>query len=464
MWDRLTPLDAAFLEAEDEDRHTSMAISSVAVMEGPAPGHDEFVAAIAGKLPLVPRYRQKLRTVPFDLARPLWVEDPAFDIRYHIRRTALPAPGDDAALCRLVARVMSQRLDRDRPLWECWVAEGLAEGRWAIISKVHHCMADGVSGTRIYDAIFDHGPRPAEPVPDGWVAPAEPSTLRLTAEAVLDLALNPIEQVHLLARQVLRPGYALRRLYDLGTGVLTLATALLPASTSSLTGPIGRPRRYSIGRASLTEVCDVAHTFHATVNDVVLAAVTAAYRRLLIGRGEEPQPHSVRTLVPVSVRTADQDGSYDNRISLMLAFLPVDVSHPVERLRTVSHRLRMLKASKEAEAGEAFTDLAIHEPFPPISLGVRLASHLPQRSIVTVTTNVPGPRRPLYLLGRPMLELFPYVPIAVRLRTGVSVLTYCDQVAFGVTADFTQSDAQLLVNAIEQGIAELVHAAAAARR
>jgi diacylglycerol O-acyltransferase / wax synthase len=208
----------------------------------------------------------------------------------------------------------------------------------------------------------------------------------------------------------------------------------------------------------------VAHTFHATVNDVVLAAVTAAYRRLLIGRGEEPQPHSVRTLVPVSVRTADQDGSYDNRISLMLAFLPVDVSHPVERLRTVSHRLRMLKASKEAEAGEAFTDLAIHEPFPPISLGVRLASHLPQRSIVTVTTNVPGPRRPLYLLGRPMLELFPYVPIAVRLRTGVSVLTYCDQVAFGVTADFTQSDAQLLVNAIEQGIAELVHAAAAARR
>jgi WS/DGAT/MGAT family acyltransferase len=464
MWDRMTPLDAAFLEAEDEDRHTSMAIASVAVLEGPAPGHDEFVEAIAGKLPLVPRYRQKPRTVPFDLGRPVWVDDPDFDLGYHIRRTALPAPGDDQALCRLIARVMSQRLDREHPLWECWVVEGLAGGRWAAISKVHHCMTDGVAGTHLYEAIFDHDPRPSAPVEDGWVASAEPSNLRLAGESVRDLALNPVEQLRLIAQAARSPAATARRVYQTGLGLVTLAQALLPASASSLSGPIGQQRRYSLGRASLAEVSRAARSFHATVNDVVLAAITGAYRELLIQRGEEPEPHAVRTLVPVSVRAPRDHGLCGNRFSLMLAFLPVDVADPVERLRTVHHRLRMLKVSKEAEAGEALTTLAGHEPFPPISWGVRLASRLPQRSIVTVTTNVPGPRRPLHLLGRRMVEIFPYVPIAVRLRTGVSILTYRDQVTFGVTADYTSApEPDLLACAIEAGVTELVRAVPVAR-
>src|SRR6266508_3333907 len=189
MIERLTPLDAAFLDAEDEDRHASMAIASVAVFEGPPPSHEELVADVRGKLPLVPRYRQKLRTVPFDLGQPVWVDDPGFDIRYHVRRTALPAPGDDEALCRLVARLMSQRLDRERPLWECWVVEGLRDGRWAMVSKVHHCMADGIAGTNIYNTLFDASPEPRAPVEDGWAPAAEPSTLRLTAGALRDLLL-----------------------------------------------------------------------------------------------------------------------------------------------------------------------------------------------------------------------------------------------------------------------------------
>ena len=170
--DRLNPLDAVFVDAEDADPHVSMAIASIAVFEGPAPAHEEFLAYLAGRLPLVPRYRHKLRTVPMRLGRPVWVEDPGFDLRYHVRRTALPAPGGDQQLADLMARVMSQRLDRDRPLWEYWVVEGLPAGRWALISKVHHCMVDGVSGTDLYRVIFDFSPEPSPPAP--------PTTGRLT--------------------------------------------------------------------------------------------------------------------------------------------------------------------------------------------------------------------------------------------------------------------------------------------
>ena len=186
--DRLKPLDAMFVDAEDEDPHTSMAIASIAVFEGPPPSHQEFLTFLAGRLPLVPIYRRKLRTVPFRLGRPVWVDDPDFDLRYHVRRTALPAPGGDEQLSELMARVMSQRLDRDHPLWEYWVVEGLAGNRWALISKVHHCMVDGVSGTDLYRVVFDVSPGPAPPAADDWTVGPEPSTARLAAQAAIDTA------------------------------------------------------------------------------------------------------------------------------------------------------------------------------------------------------------------------------------------------------------------------------------
>jgi diacylglycerol O-acyltransferase / wax synthase len=459
MVDRMTPLDAAFLEAEDEDRHTSMAIASVAVMQGPAPSHEEFVAAIRGRLALVPRYRQKPRAIPLDLAAPVWVDDPGFDLSYHIRRTAVPAPGGDEALSRLIARVMSQRLDRDRPLWEYWVVENLAGGQWAVISKVHHCMVDGVSGTHLYYALFDASPERGPDVPDAWVPTPAPSTLRLTADALRELARTPVDQLSMLARELREPRAFARRVADTGRGLATLARALLPASASSLTGPIGQPRRYAMARASLPAALAVARKHRVTLNDVVLAAISAGFRTLLLERGESPDTHAVRSLVPVSVRAPGDEGITDNRVSLMLAFLPVHVADPLERLTAVHDHLCELKASREAEAGEAMTSLARHEPFPPISLGVRMAAHLPQRMIITVTTNVPGPRKPLYILGRRLLTVYPYVPIAARLRTGVSIFTYCDQVTFGVTSDLDSGlDADLLARAIEAGLAELVAA------
>lgn len=457
MNDRLSPLDAAFLEIEDEDRHASMAISSVAILEGPAPSHEEFKAALAARLPLVNRYRQKLRQVPFDLGRPSWVDDPDFDLAHHLRRTALPAPGDDEALCRLVARVMSQRLDRDHPLWEYWVVEGLADDRWALISKVHHCMVDGVSGTHLYHVLFDESPSPDHNFPeDGWSATAEPSTLSLTAEALVSLVLNPVEQFRLAVQALTAPRATLQRAIDTIRGLAVLAGALKPATATSLVGPIGQQRRYAIARAPLTEMIGISRAAGVSLNDVALAAITSGFRRVLEQRGETPSPHSVRSLVPVSVRAPGDEGVYENQLSVMLAFLPVHLTDPLARLKAVHEHLAELKGSGEARAAAAMTTLATHEPFAPISWGVRLAARLPQRAIITVTTNVPGPRKPLYLLGRKLVEILPYVPIAARLRTGVAIFTYCDRMTFGITGDFEHMpEVDLLASAISQAIDEL---------
>jgi diacylglycerol O-acyltransferase len=453
----MSPLDAGFLDAEDEDRHVSMAIASIAVFEGPAPPQAELVAAVAGRLPLIPCYRQKVRKVPFDLGRPVWVDDPHFDIGYHVRRTALPAPGGDEQLCRLMGRVMAQRLDRERPLWESWVVEGLDGGQWALLSKVHHCMVDGVSGTNIFHALLDPSPAPTAGVEDCWRPSAEPSTLRLTAEAVRDLVLNPVDQVRVLAAALRSPHQLARRGVETVRGLSALAAAMAPARASSLSGHIGQQRRYSLARASLADVATVRERFGGTVNDVVLAAISGGFRAVLIGRGEQPGPQVIRSLIPVSVRARGEEGSHENRISIMLAFLPVDLADPAERLAAVRAHLAAAKASKEAEAGEAMTSLAKHEPFLPVSLGVRLVSHLPQRQVITVTTNVPGSPRPLYLAGRRLLEVFPYVPIATTLRFGVSVFTYCDRLTFGVTGDYdTAPDTEVLARGIEDALAELV--------
>lgn len=452
--ERLTPLDAAFLELEDSDRHASLAIASVAVMDGPAPGQSEYVARIGPRFAAIPRARQKVLRVPFELAAPVWADDPAFDLAYHFRRTAVPAPGDDAALHRLVARIMAQRLDRDRPLWECWVIEGLSEGRWAVLTKLHHCMADGISGTALYGAIFADGPAPPPPPAAGGL----PGPVRLVADALGELVRDPVEQAGMLLDALRSPARLAGRARAFVTGVAALAGVVRPATTSSLSGPIGTPRRYHVARVPLTDLVRVARTYGTTVNDVVLTMISSGLRALLLSRGEHPDARAVRTLVPVSVR--DGAGDLDNRISLLLPFLPVDVADPVEALAEVHRRMTREKATGEAEAGRSITALAVHEPFAPISLGIRFAARLPQHSIVTVTTNVPGPRTPMRVLGRKVRALLPYVPIAVRLRVGIAVLTYCDDAVFGVTADFdTVPDAELLGPAIEHALARLIAAA-----
>jgi WS/DGAT/MGAT family acyltransferase len=456
--ERLNSLDAAFVDAEDQDQNASFAIASVSVFEGPAPTYEEFLEATARRLPLVPLYRRKLRKVPFGVGPPVWVDDPNFDLRYHVRHTALPSPGGDQQLRRLMARVMAQRLDRDYPLWEFWLVEGIEQGRWALITKVHHAMVDGVSAADLYRVIFDPSsePPPQPVVPDSPARP-EPSGLALAARAVLNAVLMPVHEGAAIRRSLADPELAVRKAAETLRGLARYARALQPAAASSLSGPIGRQRRYTWARASLDDVKTIKNELGGTVNDVFLAAISSGFRALLLARGEEPAPSMVRSLVPVSVRSPGEESVYENRLSALVADLPVDISDPAERLAAVITQMVMLKASSEAEAGEAFVALRRYAPFVLASTFVRLVFSIPQREIVTVTTNIPGPQFPLYGLGRRLVEIIPYVPIATTLRTGVSIFTYSGQVTFGITGDYaTTPDLDVLADGIEDGIADLL--------
>ena len=479
--ERLNPLDAQFVDAEDQDRNASFAIASIAVFEGPAPTYEEFLEAITRRLPRVPLYRRKLRTVPLRLGPPVWVDDPNFDIRYHVRQTALPAPGHDAQLRALMARVMSQRLDRDYPLWEYWLVLGLSRGRWALISKIHHCMVDGISGTDLYRAVFDTSPALAEPGgaagpggADGLLAdagavpaepgvpavpevPAEPASLELAARAAADLAALPVRSARVIGDALASPGRTARQISETARALARLAPSAMPATSSSLLGPIGRQRRYTWARASLNDVKAIKAELGGTVNDVVLTAITGGFRALLLARGEDPQPHMVPSLVPVSMRAPGEESIYENRVSILMAYLPVHLADPVERLAAVRAELSDLKASKEATVGETLVALGRYTPYPLASLSVRLAYLLPQREIATVTTNVPGPTAPLYALGRKLIEIIPYVPIATRLRTGISIFSYCGQLTFGITGDYGSTpDLEVLARGIEDDLAGLM--------
>ncbi|MGZ6862798.1 MAG: WS/DGAT/MGAT family O-acyltransferase [Blastococcus sp.] len=458
--DRMNPLDAAFLQAEDEEPGVSLAIASIAVFEGPAPTTGQFTTALAGRLPLIPRYRQKAREVPLDLGPPVWVDDPAFDINYHVRRTALPAPGGDAELAALMGRVMSARLDRGRPRWEYWVIEGLAQDRWAMISKVHHCMVDGISGTDLYHVVLDESPQPRGSVPDDWHPRPEPSSVELAVTAALDLLRLPLDQVWALAGAARHPTTLAHEVGGAVRGMVSLAGALVPAAPSSLSGPLTTQRRFAFARSTVEDVGTVRRALGGTFNDVVMAAVTAGFRALLLSRGEEPTRRAVRSLVPVSVRPPGTENVRDNEVSLLIAELPVEIADPVERLAAVREHLGTLKARHEAEAGASVVAFAGHEPFPAVAPPVRISFHLRQRSLTTVTTNVPGPREPLYAFGRRLLEIIPYVPIASTVRTGVSIFSYCGQVTFGVTGDAQgPSDVWTLARGIDDGMTDLLAAA-----
>ncbi len=459
-FDRLSPLDASFLHAEDAVSH--MHIGSVATFEGPAPGFSDIQAMVRGKLSLVPRYRQVVRFVPFDLGRPVWVDDPHFALDYHLRHTALPSPGDDTQLRALVGRVMGQQLDRAKPLWEIWVAEGLAGGRWAMVAKTHHSLVDGVSGTDLLAVIMDLSPD-ASPIPaDDWAPGPVPSGVRLAVDAVSGLVRSPYEQLRAVRATTRVPRLALHEAADVARGLVTFAGVIRPTPKSSLNGPLGPHRRYAWASTSVDDIKRVRKVQGGTFNDVVLAAITRGFRDLLTGRGESVD-RVLRTLVPVSVRPrassglAVGDGTLANRVSAMFAELPVRIADPVERLHAITAQMEGLKESKEALAGEALTSLSGFAPPMLLALGMRVATRVAQRNVNTVTTNVPGPQFPLYVRGRRMLEAYPYVPLAGQVRVGVAIFSYDGRVSFGVTGDRdTTPDIDVLCGGIELGMEELL--------
>jgi WS/DGAT/MGAT family acyltransferase len=428
----------------------------VGIFEGPAPAPGEVAEAIAGRLPLVPRYRQKVRFVPLALGRPTWVDDPHFNLDYHVRRTALPSPGGDQELRNLVGRVMSQQLDRAKPLWELWSAEGLDDGRWALISKTHHCMVDGVSATDLLSVLLD-SERERTPVPDTWKPSPEPNPAELVAHALAQRGASPYEGMRTVIASVRGPRRVARQAFDVGRGLVNLGQVAGSGSTSALNGPIGPHRRWDWARARLADVKEIRAAHGGTVNDVVLAAITGGFRELLLSRGEKVEGQVVRTLVPVSVRAGHERGTYNNKVSAMFADLPVAIEDPVARLDAIHDQMQHLKHSGQAVAAERLTALTGFAPAMLLALSGRVGSRIPQRAVNTVTTNVPGPQYPLYLCGRRMLEAFPFVPLGSSVRIGIAIFSYDGNINFGVTGDRESApDIGVLCDGIERSMAALL--------
>ncbi len=455
--ERLGPLDAFFLEAEDAANH--MHIGALGIMEGPPPARGELERLVTGKLPLVPRYRQKVRLAPGNLGRPVWIDDTHFDLAYHVRHTALPPPGGDEELRNLMGRVMSLQLDRHRPLWEMWVIEGLPEDRWAVLTKVHHAMVDGIAGTDLLAAVFDIEPEPAPPPEDDWTPAPEPSSVQLAMHSLQGLLVAPVERVRAIVPMLSRPGQVVHRVAEAARGLGRIGGLLRSPADSSLTRPIGPHRRWSWAHATLADVKTIRGALGGTVNDVVLALVTRGWRDLLAGRGQSLDGRVVRTVVPVSLRTPDERGQLDNRVSVMFGDLPVGIDDPVERLSRLSAQLDELKHSGEIEAIDSVMAAGDLTPALPHALAARALTHL-QPFVETITTNVPGPQFPLYAAGRRMIEAFPFVPIAGRMDLNVAIFSYVGQLTFGVTGEYDLvSDLDVLCAGIEEGVDELLEAA-----
>lgn len=457
MIESMGALDALFLHVEDGISH--MHIGSCSVFAGPTPSIDELTRLIAGKLELIPRYRQKVRFVPGGLGHPVWVDDPDFDLDDHIRHTVLSPPGTTQDLEHLMGRLMSHELDRRRPLWEAWLVDGLPDGRWALISKVHHCMVDGVSGTDLMGVLLDREESPAPRAVAPWEPGPEPSDWEVLVHALSHDGARTARGLVSRSRDALHPSAAWKRLKDVGTGLRSFGSALSPTKAVSLEGAIGPRRRWAAGRCSLADVKVVRASFGGSVNDVVLAAIAGAFRSVLIQRGEPVEGVVLHSLVPVSIRDED-DHERNNQVSLIIADLPIGIDDPVDRLTAIHAQMAALKSSHEVSAGEAVIEIAGFLPPVLFSLAARAASsvlrRVPQRTINTVTTNVPGPQFPLYALGCEMVEYLPYVPLGEGVRVGVAILSYNGQLAFGITGDYdTAADVGFMAEQIEAEVTRL---------
>ncbi len=450
--DRLTALDASFLHLERGAAH--MHVASCITFRGPAPGHGELIAAVESRLHLVPRYRQRLATVPFEQGRPVWVDDPYFNPSYHIRHTALPRPGTAEELKRLAGRVFSQRLDRSKPLWELWLVEHVEDG-FAVLAKTHHALVDGISGVDITTVLFDAAP---EPVPvagagETWVPRPLPSGAELLADALIERATLPAEMAR-GARAVLRgprrvAASAARSLG--GIGAIARASGAPP---SPYNVPISPHRRFTWVDGDLGRFRAIKSALGGTVNDVVLAAVAGALGRHLRRGGHPTRGLVLRAMVPVSVRADLERGALGNRVSAMYAPLPVGVTDPAERLMLVREAMEGLKESGQAVGAEVITQLGQFAPPTIMSQAARLQAR--QRLFNLVVTNVPGPQFPLYLLGRRLERIYPMVPLAAGQALGIALMSYDGQLDFGLSADYDAlPDLEALATDLTEAVEEL---------
>ncbi len=458
--DRLSGLDASFLHLE-HDSATHMHVASCMVFDGPPPTHDELVAHVEARLHLVPRYRQRLAFVPFGQGRPVWVDDPHFNTRYHVQHNALPPPGSEEQLKHLTGRAFSQQLDRNKPLWELWLVEGLAGGRFAILGKTHHALVDGISGVDITTVLFDLTP---EPVPVGppeqpWVPRPLPSSAQLLADALLERATVPGEVARGMRATLRTPRRVARKLVgDLAAvGSFTLPGAR-SAPPSPLNVPIGPHRRFTWVTEDLDRVKAVKNALGGTVNDVMLATVAGGLGRHLRAHGHPTIDVVLRAMIPVSVRADEQRGALGNRVAAVWADLPVGVTDPIERLMLVRGEMEGLKESHQAVGARLLTELTGFAPPTVMAQAARLQAR--QRYFNLVVTNVPGPQMPLYVLGRRMRAIYPMVPLAQQLALGIAIMSYDGSISFGLNADFDAlPDLERLAEHLHDSLDELAVAA-----
>jgi len=461
--DRLTALDASFLAQERRASH--MHVGAVVIAEGPPPDHEEFLKGLESRLHLVPRYRQKLKEPRFEMGRPFWIDDPRFNLEYHVRFTALPAPGSEEQLRHLAGRVFSQRLDRSKPLWELWVVQGMHDGRFAVLTKTHHAMIDGVAGVDIATVLFDLSGEPPDPADAEapWVPSPEPSQAELMAEGIKGAVKAPAELAGQALGAVQHPRQTAARAMEAAEALGEVAWAGLNAAPESpLNVEIGPHRRVRWVGSRLDDFKAIKDELGGTVNDVVFAVVSGALRRWLRARGVRAEGLELRALVPVSIRTEQQAGEGGNRIAAMRGPLPVYVDDPVERLRIVSAAMQGLKESKQALGAEVLAGLQGFAPPTILAQASRL--NFSTRLFNLIVTNVPGPQFPLYLMGRKLQQIVPVAFLPDGHALAVAVMSYNGGVDFGLLGDYDAlPDIDEFGEFIEQSLDELLDAAERSR-
>jgi WS/DGAT/MGAT family acyltransferase len=460
--DRLTALDVSFLYMESPT--TPMHVGGVAILEKPADGfdYDRLCELISERISQVPRYRQIVKWVPGHLANPVWVDDVDFDISYHVRRSGLPRPGNDVQLRELVARLQSRPLDPNRPLWEIYLVEGLENDRAAIVTKTHHAMVDGVSAVDIGAMILDVTPEPRETVTESWHPARPPSSLSLAAGALVDVVRSPAGLVDTVRSAVLDMRRTAERAGNVAGGLLSaFNTARRLAPASPLNVDIGEQRRYGMAKTELDDYKRVRKAYGGTINDVVLATVAGALREWMLMRGEPVTTSTtLRAMVPVSVRSDDQQGALGNRVSSYFVDLPVGEPNPIVRLHQVSYAMQAHKDAGQSVGADAIITLSGYAPPTIHAAAARLASGMTKRLFNLVVTNVPGPQFPLYAAGARMLEMYPVVPLAKGQGVCIGLTSYDGGVYYGLNADRdAMPDVDVLATCIEEALAELVEGA-----
>ena len=457
--DRLSSIDASFLTNETSASH--MHVGAVLIFEGPPPKYEDFLEHVRSRLSAVPRFRQKLAFPPLEAGRPLWIDDASFNLEYHVRHTALPSPGSEAQLRLLTGRLFSQALDRSKPLWELWLVQGLERKRFALLTKTHHALVDGVSGVDISTVLFDVKPVP-EPAQsdDDWVPHPEPSAADLIARAGADLAATPVKLAERVGNAIQHPEPAVRSVAEALEGLGEVAWGFAdPAPDVPLNTEVGPHRRFVWHRSELDTFKRIKEALGGTVNDVVLAVVTGALRNWLRRRGVKTEGLELRALVPVSIRAQDERGQLGNRIAAMRGPVPVYVEDPVRRLQIVRESMEGLKRSKQALGAEVisrFNDFA-----PPTLLAQASRINFSTRLFNLIVTNVPGPQIPLYVLGRELEDLFPVAFLPQNHALAIAIMSYNGRINFGLLADYdSMEDVDAIAEGIGESLDELVEAAA----